>query len=73
MDWNALLRSKLILFAIVNPVGGIPIFLQLTGKLDKGAFADAFQTAVLNSLAILFVFILAGRSILTYFFQDRRF
>lgn len=69
MDWNALLRSTLILFAIVNPVGSIPIFLQLTGKMDKGARAAAFQTAVLTSLVILFVFILAGRSILTYFFR----
>jgi len=29
MDKIALLQSILVLFAIVNPIGSIPIFLQL--------------------------------------------
>lgn len=73
MDWNALLQSTLILFAIVNPVGSIPIFLQLTGKMTRDARAAAFRTAVFTSLIILFIFILAGKSILTYVFRIQIF
>jgi len=69
MDWMKLLQSTLILFAIVNPVGSIPIFLQLTGKMAPGETRRAFQTAVLTSFIILFLFIFAGKWILAYFFQ----
>ncbi len=69
MDWMTLFQSALILFAIVNPVGSIPIFLQLTGKMSPEAKASAFRTAVFTSFLILFAFILAGKWILTYFFQ----
>ena len=69
MDWVILLQSALILFAIVNPIGSIPIFLQLTNKMTPQARRSTFQTAVLTSFIILFLFILAGRWILTYFFQ----
>ncbi|MFA6384661.1 MAG: MarC family protein [Candidatus Omnitrophota bacterium] len=69
MDWAALIQSTLILFAIVNPVGSVPLFLQLTGGLSKKARSQAFQTAVLTSSIILFAFILAGRGILIHFFQ----
>src|SRR3990167_6252601 len=69
MDWMILLQSSLILFAIVNPVGSIPVFLQLTHHLNPQARQRAFQTAVLTSFIILFIFVLAGKSILTKFFQ----
>jgi len=69
MDWMKLLQSTLILFAIVNPVGSIPIFLQLTGKMVPGERRRAFHTAVLTSFIILFLFIFAGKWILAYFFQ----
>jgi multiple antibiotic resistance protein len=69
MNWAALLQSALILFAIVNPVGSVPIFLQLTGGMDKQSRLKAFRTAVLTAAIILFVFILAGKGILTYLFQ----
>lgn len=69
MNWIALLQSTLILFAIVNPVGSIPIFLQLTHKMASPARRRAFQTAIFTSAAILFIFILAGKWVLAYFFQ----
>lgn len=69
MDWIILFQSTLILFAIVNPVGSIPILLQLTHEMTVQARRRAFQTAVFTSAAILFIFILAGKGILTYFFQ----
>lgn len=69
MDWMNLLRSTLLLFAIVNPIGSIPIFLQLTGAMEPPARQRAFRTAIGTSAAILFLFILAGQWILTNFFQ----
>jgi multiple antibiotic resistance protein len=69
MDWMTLLQSTLMLFAIVNPVGSIPIFLQFTDKMSPEARRGAFQTAVITSAAILFLFILAGRWALEYVFR----
>jgi multiple antibiotic resistance protein len=69
MDLAALLKSTLMLFAIVNPIGSIPIFLQLTSYMTKQEKLRAFRTAVFSSAAILFVFILTGESILINFFQ----
>jgi len=69
MDWNALLKSAAILFAIVNPVGSIPIFLQLTDGMTREQRGRAFRTGVVASTIILFAFILAGERVLTHFFQ----
>ncbi|MBN1912985.1 MAG: MarC family protein [Candidatus Omnitrophica bacterium] len=69
MDWAILLQSTLILFAIVNPIGSIPIFLQLTDKMPPQARKQAFKTAIFTSFAILLFFIFAGKWILSYFFQ----
>jgi multiple antibiotic resistance protein len=69
MDWTKLLQSTLILFAVVNPIGSVPIFLQLTEGMEAGMRRRAFRTAVLTSFAILFVFIIAGNWILSYLFR----
>lgn len=73
MNWPALIKSSLILFAIVNPIGSVPIFLQLTHGMAKDDRKKAFQTAVLASFIILFVFVFAGQGILTHFFQIQIF
>lgn len=69
MNWANLLKSTLILFAVVNPVGSISIFLGLTSKMNSTERARAFRTAVLVSIIILMVFIATGQSILTHVFQ----
>ncbi len=69
MNVIALMQSTLILFAIVNPIGSVPIFLQFTKGMAPETKRKAFQTAVLTSAAILFLFLLAGKWILVYFFQ----
>lgn len=66
-----IIKSTLILFAIVNPVGSIPIFLQLTGKMNKKQRMRTFRTAILASASILLIFIVAGERILIDFFQIR--
>ena len=69
MDWEKLLQATLILFAVVNPIGSIPIFLQLTQRLSAKSRGQAFQTGVLVSLVILLVFVFGGRWILAYVFR----
>ncbi len=69
MDWTAILKSTITLFAIVNPISSIPIFLQLTSNMTRGERKRAFRTGVLSAGVILFVFILAGEHILTEIFQ----
>ena len=69
MEWSKFLQSALMLFAVVNPIGSIPIFLQLTQRLSPSARRQAFQTGVLVSFIILIVFVFAGKWILNYFFR----
>jgi len=69
VSWMAILKSTLILFAVVNPVGSIPIFLQVTSKMSGKEKREAFQVGVLSAFAILFIFILIGKQILTHVFQ----
>ncbi len=64
-----MLKSIFILFAIVNPIGSIPIFLQLTNNMSLEQRQKTFRTGILASGIILFIFILAGERILTNFFQ----
>jgi len=69
MDWPETLKATLVLFAIINPVGSIPIFLQLTEGMTSEQRRRAFGTAVIASAVILVVFIAAGGLILEYVFQ----
>ena len=64
-----LLQSILVLFAIVNPIGSIPLFLQLTSSMDKTQKDKTFKTAIFTSAAILFIFAVLGQEILTRIFQ----
>jgi multiple antibiotic resistance protein len=69
MNWTAAFKSALILFAIVNPIGSIPIFLQVTSNMTGGEKRRAFKTGVLSAATILIIFIVAGKQILTHVFQ----
>jgi multiple antibiotic resistance protein len=69
MFWSGLLESALLLFAVVNPVGSVPIFLQLTEGMSCEHRRKTFQTGVLVAAIILIAFILLGEGILRYVFQ----
>ncbi|MBU4305668.1 MAG: MarC family protein [Candidatus Omnitrophica bacterium] len=69
MNPAALFKSIIILFAIINPVGSIPIFLQLTQTMPLNERGKAFRTGIIASLIILFAFIITGERLLTLFFQ----
>ncbi len=71
MEWAVVIKAAITLFAIVNPIGSIPIFLQLTSKMSSQERQRAFRTGVVAAGIILFIFIFAGERILADFFQIR--
>lgn len=69
MNWDDMLKSILILFAIVNPIGSIPVFLQITDNLTPAERKRTFRTGVFSGSIILFVFVIAGERIMGQLFQ----
>ena len=61
-------EAILALFAIVDPIGNIPIFLDMAGQLEGGQDKKAFNMAVIVGACILVIFSFAGRWILTVVF-----
>ncbi len=54
------------LFAIVNPVSSIPIFLDLTSTADYPTKKRVARTAVLSAYVIILTFIFVGKSIFDF-------
>lgn len=59
----------LSLFAIVNPLGNLPIFVGLLGDLDKGKRCRIFRFASMAGFVILTVFTFAGQWIMANVFH----
>lgn len=55
------------IFAIVDPIGNIPIFYSITQKYTKEERAKIIKTAIITALIILFVFGLVGNYIFMLF------
>lgn len=71
VNWPAVVKSTVTLFAIVNPIGSIPIFMELTATMPRERRRRTFRVGVASAAAILFVFLLAGEGMLTGFFRIR--
>lgn len=63
------LQAVIALFAIVDPIGNIPIFLQATEPLPSDQRQKAFNTAVCVGAAILLIFAFTGKAILANVFR----
>jgi len=63
------LESILALFAIVDPIGNIPMFLHVSEHVEGGQGRKAFNIAVAVSVIILVVFSFAGNAILDHVFR----
>jgi multiple antibiotic resistance protein len=66
VDLNLFGEVVVTLFVIVDPPGSVPIFLALTGTLDRRARNKAAWQAVLLSFGVITVFAAAGGQILAY-------
>src|SRR4030066_570693 len=67
MDILALVKSAFALFAIVDPVGVIPIFLLATRGYTLAQSRAAARIAALTVLGVLTLFTFAGEPLLMFF------
>ena len=63
------IEAIIILFAIVDPIGNIPVFLSLTDYLDTRNSHKAFNISVIVGASILLIFAFAGQTILNKIFH----
>ncbi len=63
------IEAILALFAIVDPIGNIPIFLDIAEHTPNGQSQKAFNTAVTVGVVILLVFSFAGNWVLERVFH----
>lgn len=62
-------QAVLSLFAIVDPVGGIPVFIALTHGVSETERRRIFRFAALTASALVVAFALVGSAIMQYVFH----
>jgi multiple antibiotic resistance protein len=67
--FQTLVHDALVLFAMVNVVGNLPIFADLTARMERPERNRAFRTAVTVAFSIVLVFALLGNWVLQRVFQ----
>lgn len=65
----AYLQAILALFAIVDPIGNIPMFMHVADRVPVGQSQKAFNTAVGVGAVILLIFAFSGNIILQHIFH----
>lgn len=58
------IEAMIILFAIVDPIGNVPIFLDVTEHLGPTGSRKAFNAAVVVGALVLLVFAFTGKQVL---------
>lgn len=69
MSFETFLNAALALFAILNPIGNIPLFSDLTDGLDKKSRFTVYNITVVTGFVTLLVMTLTGRWIMSVVFQ----
>jgi len=64
-----LLDGVLLLFAIVDAPGNLPIFIELTSRMDRATRRKVYDVATLAGLAVVVVFSLVGKFVLDRVFH----
>jgi multiple antibiotic resistance protein len=62
-----LLRSTIALFVVINPIGIIPLFANITQKMQKKERNTVIKTTVITAGALLMIFAAVGTQILSIF------
>ncbi|NOU24374.1 MAG: NAAT family transporter [Methylotenera sp.] len=66
-DWATLLKVTIALFAIVNPIGSIPIFISATDGWSRQERAKTAKTVAITVFIVLAVSAFVGDKILDFF------
>jgi multiple antibiotic resistance protein len=69
MDIVVYIGAMIKLFAIVDPIGNLPIFLDVAERIPSDQTRKAFNTAVITGIVILLLFAFAGEYVLTNVFN----
>lgn len=66
-DWASLLKIGIALFAIVNPIGSVPVFMSATSGWKKAERAKTAKTAAFTVFIVLTLASFIGDQILDFF------
>jgi multiple antibiotic resistance protein len=66
-EWAYLFKTGIALFAIVNPIGSIPIFVSATNGWEKKARAHTANVVAITVFAVLTIATFIGNDILNFF------
>lgn len=66
-DWPTLIKITIALFAIVNPIGCLPIFISATDGWDAKTRKKTSKTVAMTVFIVLTVAAFIGDSILSFF------
>lgn len=66
-DWSTLFKTGLALFAIVNPIGSVPIFITATNGSSDAQRARIVRMVALTVFLVLASSVLIGDRILAFF------
>ncbi|PKO53683.1 MAG: amino acid transporter [Betaproteobacteria bacterium HGW-Betaproteobacteria-20] len=66
-DWPALFKVTIALFAIMNPIGSVPIFISATDGWSKQDRAKTSKTVAITVFIVLAVSAFLGGKILDFF------
>jgi multiple antibiotic resistance protein len=64
-----IVHHGLLLFAVINPIGNIPVYVDLTRELEKRERARVLNLAVLIAFSVVVIFALIGDWSLSYLFN----
>src|SRR5712692_3333643 len=66
MPWKVFGQSLITLLAILDPLGGVPVFLSLTRSLEPKTRHRAAYVATLAASSVLAVFAVFGQALIQY-------
>lgn len=67
--FGLIIHHSLLLFAVVNPIGNIPVYVDLTREFEKRERARVMNLAVLTAFLVVVVFAWVGNWSLSYLFN----
>jgi len=67
MDWAYIVKIGIALFAIVNPIGSVPIFISATNGWSQQQKARTANVVALTVFLVLVISALFGDRILSFF------
>ncbi|HFC97891.1 MAG TPA: NAAT family transporter [Thermosulfurimonas dismutans] len=67
LELKLLFKTFVAIFIIVDPIGGIPLFLSLTARESESQRRATALKAVVAAFLVLAVFVLLGERILSFF------